>query len=256
MSAADLRDTNLHVGLVVPAYKSVMSESERFSLRRCIQLFAKYGIALCAPQDLDLSAFLEEYPAFQVLRFPAHYFASIDGYNRLMLSEAFYIAFEHLDYILIYQLDAYAFSDRLLEFCSCQYDYIGAPWQPPLRRSKFRGAAKLQRIFKWLPVVYECDVGNGGFSLRRPTALLAYLRRHRRMALGWKANEDYFWAVAGKRHPKEMKIAPLLVARDFAFEQDPSVNLELNQGRLPFGCHAFEKYEPETYRRLFVEGND
>ena len=237
--------------VVVPAYKEGLSESERFSLRRCVEVFAPHGVALCVPEKLALDDYLREYEGFAVRRFSAEYFADIAGYNRLMLSAEFYSAFAAHTYILIYQLDAYAFSDRLLEFCALGYDYIGAPWSNGLARSKFRGAARLKRAFKWLPVTYECEVGNGGFSLRRVQTMLAYLRNHPRAARRWKFNEDLFWAVAGKRHPREMRVAPLPIARDFAFEENPSRNLELNRGQLPFGCHAFDKHEPEVYRRLF-----
>lgn len=44
-----------------------------------------------------------------------------------MLSAEFYDRFAAYEYVLIYQLDAFVFADRLAEFCQMGYDYIGAP---------------------------------------------------------------------------------------------------------------------------------
>jgi hypothetical protein len=237
--------------IVVPVYKREPSESERLSFRRCIAVLGSHPIILFAPTGIDLSAYSRESTGLAVRYFDPSYFRSVHSYSRLMLSESFYASFQMYEYILIYQLDAYVFSDRLSEFCALDYDYIGAPWINRLPCSKFRGGARLKRIFKLLPLTYECEVGNGGFSLRRTQAMLAYLRRHPRAVRRWKFNEDLFWSVAGKKHPAEIRVAPLEVALSFAFEIEPSRSLALNHGKLPFGCHAFDKYEPEVYRQLF-----
>ena len=59
---------------------------------------------------------------------PACDFVDRVAYNRLMMSEQFYRAFEGYEYILIYQLDCLVFSNALEEWCRKGYDYIGAPW--------------------------------------------------------------------------------------------------------------------------------
>ena len=41
--------------------------------------------------------------------------------------DTLYSRFEKYEYMLIYQLDAFVFSDRLMEFVEAGYDYIGAP---------------------------------------------------------------------------------------------------------------------------------
>lgn len=47
-----------------------------------------------------------------------------------MLEADFYRRFGKYKYMLIYQLDAFVFSDKLLDFCEMGYDYIGAPVYP------------------------------------------------------------------------------------------------------------------------------
>ena len=49
------------------------------------------------------------------------------SYSDYVLSSEFYDTFKAYDYMLLYQLDAFVFEDRLMEFWELKYDYIGAP---------------------------------------------------------------------------------------------------------------------------------
>ncbi|CAF1040320.1 unnamed protein product [Rotaria sordida] len=76
------------------------------------------------------------------------------------------------------------------------YDYIGAPWDP-----------------SWFKYSKTNLVGNGGFSLRSRSkilALLALVSYHR------KVPEDVWYAV--NLHRVNAKIAPVAVAKTFAVE--------------------------------------
>lgn len=98
-------------------------------------------------------------PANHIVPFPDTYFKGIAGYNRLMMSPEFYETFAQWEYILIYQTDAWVFSDRLSEWCSKGYDYIGAPWIP---KPKYR---KLYyRIFNFLKRVFCYISGSSDYS--------------------------------------------------------------------------------------------
>ena len=104
-----------------------------------------------------------------------------------MLDPYLYNQFSHYDYMLLYQLDAFAFSNRLLEFCKMGYDYIGAP---------------VERYAKdWKAV--GCNIGNGGFSLRKIASMIRILEQkeyiYARKPKEWKENrflscEDVFFA--------------------------------------------------------------
>ncbi len=143
----------------------------------------------------------------------------------------------------MYQLDALVFSDRLLEFCAGDYDYIGAPWV---------GVRWLERP----------AVGNGGFSLRRVPSFLRVLESHRYLlggpdrhpgaldprrwpdAIGYRRGgaSDIFWSFdAPRRHPW-FRVAPVAAALRFAFEVSPRDCLELTGGEVPFGCRAWARY--------------
>ena len=72
----------------------------------------------------------------------------------LWMSKQFYFRFlPNYKYMLIYQLDAWVFTDNLQEWCDKGYDYIGAPFLSIVKKNSPRV------IFK--------GVGNGGLSLRR-----------------------------------------------------------------------------------------
>ncbi len=58
-----------------------------------------------------------------------------------------------------------------------------------------------------------------------------------------RQNEDYFWADEAVRYCPEFKVASLDVGLRFAFEVAPRRCFELNNGTLPFGCHAWPRYD-------------
>jgi hypothetical protein len=56
-------------------------------------------------------------------------------------------------------------------------------------------------------------------------------------------HEDYFWAYEAGRYVKEFRIPQPSEALDFSFETAPRYCLAANSGRMPFGCHAWTKYD-------------
>jgi hypothetical protein len=256
------------VGVVVPLTdRPGLSEDEQLSLRHLLHYIGHYDRFLVVSEAAPPVA----WPGFGVRTFPRHYFGSAAAHNRLLLSAQFYRAFADYDFILIYHLDALVFADRLQHWCEQGYDYIGAPWIPH-PEAPYAGNAG-----------YEGKVGNGGFSLRRvasflrvidsqrlaqePSAwwrqqhagkpLLQRLGHYPKRALkhfsacngsAWERrrhgkNEEHFWANrAGHYHP-DFRIAPLEVALQFAFECVPRYCFERNGGHLPFGCHAWGRYD-------------
>lgn len=258
------------VAVVVPHYREGLTDDEEISLRHLRHFLGGYDKFLAVPDGLRLAL-----PDFSAAPFPRKFFHDTATYSALMLSADFYRAFAAYEYLLLYQLDALVFSDRLAEWCARGFDYVGAPWLP--------GAGSF---------VSEPAVGNGGFSLRRvesflrvaeapgfaselrkyrdalaaaaplPARLLAWprkaLRRARLLGAGRQAildearapadpgdrlNEDCFWSFRARTYYPGFKIAPVEEALDFAFEVDPRRCYELNGGRLPFGCHAWAKYD-------------
>ena len=255
------------VAIVVPNYKEVLSPAEAFSLHRLTELYGNRPLFALLPEHAPEAA--KAIPTrFQPLVFP---FRTLLDYSSLLVNPCFYERFRDFAFILIHQLDVYLFSDRLDHWCSLGFDYVGAPifegFQPPDPHGKMR----------W--------VGNGGFSLRRVDAALRVLRSKRRYRTfsasvrearasglprlaAWRKclhrltlvdngvqaavrdshHEDMFWATGAEHFYPPFRRPEAAQALDFAFEYAPRYCFEMNGGRLPFGCHAWQKYDPEFWR--------
>ena len=156
--------TKKKVVVTIPVYREFLSADEEKSFRRSCAVFGqKYDVVAFAPENMDLSVYTSIFPELQVERFPAHFFRSIGDYSRLLLSEEFYERFSSFEWLLICQLDVWVFKDELEYWCGRDIDFWGAPI-----------------IADWDPSVNESQtpdiVGNGGFSLRRISAILKVLR--------------------------------------------------------------------------------
>ena len=152
---------------------------------RCISVLGTHPIVIVKPESLRLDALLDRHPSLLSENFADEFFADPKGYNRLMLSRGFYDRFAAYEYMLIHQLDAFVFSDQLMDWCSRGYDYIGAPWLPPgqvpgwfgqtliaVRRKCHRFLNKKRRSKEpGTRPQFTYSAGNGGFSLRRVAAM-------------------------------------------------------------------------------------
>jgi hypothetical protein len=251
------------VAVVVPLHdREHLTPDEQVSLRHLRHYLGRYDRYVIAPEGLPLPLF-----DFRLKRYPRKYFGSAQANKKLFLSRRLYRDFAEYEYILIYHLDALVFSDELEEWCRAGFDYIGAPW--------FESEDEPERGLS--------DVGNGGFSLRKVSSCLKviesrrykvepneYWRHHhaskpwhlrlanlpRRYLKRWtwfngarwemarfRYNEDKFWARRARHYYPEFRIAPPDVALRFAFECQPRPCYERNEFRLPFGCHAWARYD-------------
>ena len=246
--------------ILIPFYKEELTYNEEFSLKQCVDILGDHPIIAIKPASLELSFLTEEYHFMQVISFEDHYFKNISGYNELMLSAAFYEVFLSFEYLLIYQLDAFVFSDQLKYWCDQNYDYIGAPW---LRQSDHINVFEkfILNIKSLLYKRYNVSkdgipnakqfvkaVGNGGLSLRRVEKFHELCIRFSHIAEEYiskaqsEFNEDIFWSVALNRKKKHLKIPNYKIALKFSIETYPELAFKLNHNVLPFGCHAWDKH--------------
>jgi hypothetical protein len=68
-----------------------------------------------------------------------------------------------------------------------------------------------------------------------------------------KLIEDRFWSWKGNLYYPEFKIAPVSEALKFAFEIAPRKCLTLNHGQLPFGAHAWFRYDREFWEPYLLK---
>ncbi len=253
----------MKAAVVVPmSNRAELTPDEALSLSHLTHYLGRYDKYLVVPQTLQIAV-----PEFHLARFDNNYFGSAAANTRLMLSTSFYERFQQYEYILVYHLDALVFSDQLEKWCDRGFDYIGPPWQETADT----------------PWVKEPGVGNGGFCLRKVSSCLKvlnstkyaiepdrywekycaansrfkqlanlprkYLKQLRlfnsvkREVSKFHKNEDIFWATRATHYYPAFKIAPVDVALQFAFEGAPRDCFKENNNTLPFGCHAWPKYD-------------
>lgn len=256
--------------ITIPVYKSQMNQFEEKSFRQCCKVLGTHPICIVTYEELDLTIFyniaLEYDVTLQRENYNRDYFVSVKAYNSLMLSRNYYHRFDEYDYMLIYQLDAYVFRDELEYWCNKGYDYIGAPWFEDygchedgkklwavgnggfsLRRLEwFNKFLNSKRLFGWKELVAKYYDGTVKSFLVCVTHWLGYWQSCYRFLSEFGDNEDKVFAILAQQTRLKPQVPPVDIAMKFAFEQSPSWLYSMNK-ELPFGCHAWGKYEYESF---------
>ena len=246
------------IAIVIPTHKVNLSKYEHISFSQCLRMLHRYPIHLVFPTGTAVECFpFVKTHHFHIEYFDANYFKNDRGYNKLLLTKEFYQRFAAYTYILIYQLDAFIFRDELLDWCQKKLDYIGAPW---LDDMTLFYQSRLMRVLKkfCIPSPFDPMIGNGGFSLRNVQTHLFLTRLFSKKAAQWEQyevafHEDFFWSLFIPSYWPFFRKGDFRTALRFSFEAYPERCYELNQQRLPFGCHAWEKYNIDFWRPFFQE---
>ena len=254
--------------ILILAHKPILSRNEAISLLQCTKVFRSREIRLVCPKGLDTSQYIDLAPKLEIDYIPRQWQSTYSAFNRLKISPFLYKKYSRFGFILFYELDAFVFEDKLKYWCSQPYDYIGAPW--------FEGFARCTESSPFI------GVGNGGFSLRRVQSHLKVLRslayvkapaklwsdyRAHSLTFGdlvknltfknntfwwlndWADNEDMFWGLQVPRICQWFRVAPVEKAYRFSMELNGRRLLQLSGGKLPFGCHAWWKYDYDLWSR-------
>ena len=267
------------VAIVVPLYnRRELTPDEQISLKHLLRYLEKYDKYLIAPKSLDVN-----YPGFKIKRFDDSFFGSTEANTKLMFSPKFYKSFVEYKYILIYQLDALVFSDQLLEWCDLGFDYIGAPWlktsdSPWVNIPRVgNGGFSLRKIESFLRVIYSnqymvepknywANFCQGKPKLIQylnlPKKYLKYLTRfngarwqmaHWHLRKDGRGNDDFFWSDEAIRYYSQFRIPPVEIGLRFSFEAAPRYCFELNHRKLPFGCHAWPRYDRKFWEPYLLK---
>lgn len=230
------KDTMSELAVIgIPVYKATLDKFEKISLHQVKKILGRYPITFIAPESLEFD-YGNEYKDFKVERFPDIYFQSTASYSLLLLSQAFYQRFLQYKFLLIYQLDAFVFADRLEEFCRLDFDYIGAP------------------VPKSCWPYLDGYVGNGGFSLRKIKSIIRVLEKKERIALSqcleneFNQYEDQFFAFCGTRKEFAFKVPSVREAFAFSMENEIYHCFRMLNTQLPFGCHAWHKVNFDLWK--------
>lgn len=229
--------------IVIPVYKAELSLTETVALRQLRKVLGAYPIYFIHPESLPVD-YGELGEGIDTEAFDEVYFQSVRGYSVLMLSAEFYDRFAGFEYVLIYQLDAFVFSDRLAEFCQMGYDYIGAP------------------VRRLIPLWHAIGarVGNGGFSLRRVASCRKMIPVWEKL---WTDNhpwreellecEDAFWGYCGKNQALDFSVPDVKTALEFAVQENIQHTYpRMLAGWRPFGAHGWNKMDAAFWERILA----
>ena len=244
------------VALVIVTYKEILTFAEIYSLENCMDVLGRYPIVFVTGEGMGLAQEVRRICDVRgaiLVTFPATYFSSIDGYNRLLLNKEFFVRFASFKFILIYQLDCLVFSDELENWCAKGFDYIGPPW-PALYTKNILdapGASMPRRLLRKFGITSTGRVGNGGFSLRKVKPAINALTILRAGAERWNKNEDIFWSYYVNSYLPWFRVADYRSALSFGFEINPEQCFAENGNRLPFGCHKWNWHgHSDFWRRM------
>ncbi len=264
--------------ILINFYKKDLTDNEILSLKQCITILGKNDLYLLGPDNIEMDIYLKYTPNAKQYLVESSLFKGAQNYSKYLLSETFYQNFLDYDRILIYQLDCYVFNDELDHWASQNYDYIGSP---------FFESFDLNKNKEFL------GVGNGGFSLRNPQTIYRILinwerlftyknivkskfLKRKRLKLKLVLYKTISLITFFKFHtplnevlnkyPEDVLLG-LVLSREFCLLKTPSpetaskfsieVNakylFEMNGKKLPFGCHAWEKYEKEFWEPYILQ---
>ena len=224
------------VQVLVPVYKRELDEIERFNLDHSIAALTGRDIALIGPQQLERGFYAEHYANLPFISFDDGYFASVQGYNRLLVNPAFYQRFADYEFVLILQTDAIVIRDDLDFWCRQPFDYVGAPW--PDGVELFVNAGRFEGDYGKRVKV---QVGNGGLSLRRVSKCLQLLQEFPAevgVFVRTASSEDLFFAFMGALSC-DFVIPNEITASLFSTELKPAYYFAVNGGRAPMGGHRW-----------------
>jgi hypothetical protein len=264
--------------IVIIAHKSILSKNEETSLLQCSKIFSNYPIKFICPKGLDVQVYKELLPDANIDFIDKKWHSSYHMFSMLKVDKLLYKKYKKFKYILFYEADAWVFRDELKYWGDKNFDNIGAPW--------FEGhaAGNSTKII---------GVGNGGFCLRKNESCLRVIKRLQVIKVArmfWfksylqalipfakvlticrnrlkikdveKLNafilnkevlEDRYWSEGMGDVFSDFKVADIESSIRFSFEVRPSLLFEMNGHKLPFGCHAWEKYEPEFWKQFIPE---
>lgn len=257
--------------LVLLSSRRALMEEEKISLRHLEHYLGKYDRYLVGPANSPIRL-----KGFRIKSFSRKFFGSVVAINHLMYTPAFYKAFKDYRYILIYHLDSLVFSDQMERWCQANLDYIGAPWlrcadapwvtEERVGNTGF-GMMKVDSALKVLynryqkePHTYWLDMFTRNSRLVRPIVqLLRKLQPHfprskivNGLVAEWDIMQDpcphcrvsdLFWSDKAVTYLPEYKVATIEQGLEFAFEVAPRKCFEMNGGKIPFGCHAWARYD-------------
>lgn len=257
--------------IIIPTHRPNITPSDKISLIHLKKFLGNHDIFFVIPNNISAKGFKNL--GFKVKKVNKNFFGTVRRYSNLLLTEKFYKDFNKYDFMLIYQLDALVFSDKIDKWLNSGYDYIAAPWFRPIigylshkkdyPASGGNGGFSLRNIKKSIKILDKVNKSairsSQSLFVRRLWFLLAVItgKSHqvwlKAPALDYPFFEDGFWALEGPKYDSTYRVPAFKIALQFAFERFPAKSFENNGKKLPFGCHAWEKYDKKFWEPYLMK---
>ena len=263
------------VAVVIPIYQDLFRKSTNRNilfqyisvLNNCRVLF-KRKIFIIAPRlscekFRIISELQTTFDNLELVCFDDIFFASINGYNKLMMSMDFYLFFVNFKYIYICQTDVWVFKDNLSDFTNLNYSYIGGICFGEFERENFdritildsvgalNGGSSLRKVEDFIAVLSSnFHWYSRNELLKRMRKLLIRLKLVRAFKLfmnnklqkfipAYAKNEDGFFYLLSKK-TTDFKVPNFLEVLNFSTDGLPWIVVnELKD--TPMACHAWFK---------------
>lgn len=264
----------IYPAILIPSHKPDLSPEEKISLVHCQKFLGHYSVYLLCPDGMPTETYDAIFPSLNKLTVPPEKMANISAYNKLMISPFIFDSLQSHTHILIHEPDALVLRDELKFWCQQDFDYIGAPWftsDAPddltlkatgnygLSLFKTKAAkdlfSKNPRWYSWTMIARDFIRGVRGKNGYLRKALLG-LGSQGHLANAYAIYQDHcdiFWSYLIPKVAPHFRIAPPASAIFFAWEKNPEKCIQVCRGELPFGMHAWSKYDLEFLKPLFVK---
>ena len=261
--------------VVIINHKEVLSKYEEISLQQCINILGNHPIWMIIPDNLNYIHLSQNYPSLKFLKVKAAHLSTYRNFNRFKINPFIYNHFKAFEYLLYYELDAFVFKDELNAWCDLGYDFIGAPWltlddsgnivfngvgNGGFSLRKISSHIRVLNSFKKLSKNKELINWYSGFNVKGkiayfPSLLLHYLGLKNNSLWylnNYTQNEDIFWGSVVGESFDWFSLPESADALKFSMELLPHEAYEFNNRILPFGCHAWWKYD-FSFWKPFIE---
>ena len=271
------------LAIVVPLSSTGrITADEEVSLRHLSHYLGEYDKYLIVPKGIAVQR-----EGFKNVWFDQKFFGSAAAHNRLLMLPNFYQQFADYEYLLMYHLDSLVFSSDITHWCEAGFDYIGAPWipckdtpwvkEPRVGNGGF-ALMKIDSVLKVLHNRYRIEPATFWSDLltrnhRQLGVFPGLMRMLHRILPGTRLfarpvedleitespavygrNNDFFWSLEAVRYLPEFTVAPVNQGLAFAFEAAPRMCYEMNNSKMPFGCHAWAKFDRAFWEPHLLTG--
>lgn len=268
------------VAIMVPVPSPELSADDRVSMRHLRKHLDHHDKFLLVPKGSGIRI-----DGFKVMELDRKHFGSAANHNRMLYRTDFWEKFADYEYVLMYHLDALVFSDQLLEWCDKGLDYIGSPFlickdAPWVREERCgNGGFALYRVPSVIKVLWNrylaepskfvedhCSrliefqnrvikpmrlAAPAWLKSSAPPNLRGQIRKMDRAEVNERGN-DLFWSDKAKNYLPGFKVGTLEQGLAFSFEMEPRRCLERTGGRMPFGCHAWARYDRAFWEQYIL----